>query len=171
LGLTHFHDDHTGSAVEVSSWGAMQVIAHLADARVIRGEVSGPPPIFTDFERSLHARVAAGLLPAPPVRVDHEVRDGDVLDFGGGARVISTPGHTDGSIALHLPQHKILITGDVAAEYDGDVILGVFNIDRTETVASLCRLAELDVETACFGHGEPLIDNAAARCSRWRACW
>jgi len=163
LVLTHFHDDHTGSAAEVSSWGTVQVIAHTADAPVIRGDVTGPPPNFTDFERELHARVAAGLLPAPPTRVDQEVRDGDVLDFGGGAHVISTPGHTDGSIALHLPEHKILITGDITAEYQGEVILGVFNLDRTEAVASFHRLADLDVETACFGHGEPLIENASAR--------
>lgn len=163
LVLTHFHDDHTGSAAEVSTWGGVQVIAHAADAPVIRGEVTGPPPSFTDFERELHARIAAGLPPAPPVRVDHEVRDGDMLEFGGGAQVISTPGHTDGSIALHLPEHKILITGDIAAEHQGEVILGVFNLDRTEAVTSFCRLAELAAETACFGHGEPLIENASAR--------
>ena len=128
--LTHFHDDHAGSAAEVASWGTGQVVAHAADAPVLRGEAVGPPPNFTDFERELHARVAAGLPPAPPARVDREVRDGDVLDFGGGARVISTPGHTDGSIALHLPEHGVLITGDIAAEYEGEVILGVFNLDR-----------------------------------------
>ncbi|MGI8878949.1 MAG: MBL fold metallo-hydrolase [Jatrophihabitans sp.] len=103
--LTHFHDDHAGAAAEVASWATAQVVAHTADAPVIRGEVEGPPPTFTEFERELHAPVAAGLAPAPPVRVDREVRDGDVLDFGGGAQVISTPGHTDGSIALHLPEH------------------------------------------------------------------
>ncbi|MGH8572996.1 MAG: MBL fold metallo-hydrolase [Gammaproteobacteria bacterium] len=59
LVLTHFHDDHTGSAAEVSSWGAVQVIAHAADAPVIRGDVTGPPPNFTDIERALHARIAA----------------------------------------------------------------------------------------------------------------
>ncbi len=163
LVLTHFHDDHAGSAAEVSSWGTVQVIAHAADAPIIRGDMPGPPPNFTEFERALHARVAAGLPSAPSARVDHEVRDGDVLDFGGGAHVISTPGHTDGSIALHLPDHKILITGDVVAEYEGEVILGVFNLDRAEAAASLCRLANLDLDTVCFGHGEPLVEHASAR--------
>jgi len=161
--LTHFHDDHVGSAAEVASWGAVQVVAHAADAPVIRGEAVGPPPNFTDFERELHDRVAAGLPPAPPVRVDREVRDGDVLDFGGGAHVISTPGHTDGSIALQLPAHRVLITGDIAAEYEGEVILGVFNLDRAQAAASFRRLVELDADVACFGHGEPVIGNAGAR--------
>lgn len=163
LVLTHFHDDHTGSAAEVSSWGEVQVIAHAADVPVIRGEVAGPPPNFTPFERELHARVAAGLACAPPARVDREVRDGDVLDFAGGAHVVSTPGHTDGSIALYLPGHKVLITGDIAAEYEGEVMLGVFNLDRAAAIASFCRIADLDVDTACFGHGEPLTENAASR--------
>ena len=86
-----------------------------------------------------------------------------MLDFGGGARVISTPGHTDGSIALHLPEHGVLITGDIAAEYEGEVILGVFNLDRAQAAASFGRLADRDADIACFGHGEPVIGDAQAR--------
>jgi len=41
--------------------------------------------------------------------------------------------------------------------------LGTFNQDRARTVASFKRLAELDVETVCFGHGEPIIQAAQAR--------
>lgn len=166
LVLTHFHDDHVGSAAEVGSWGAVEVVAHALDAPVIRGHAPGPPPNFTDFERELHAQVAAGLAPAAPVRVDREVRDGDVLDFGGGAHVIATPGHTDGSIALHLPDHGVLLTGDIAAEYQGEVILGVFNLDRPTAAASFARLSGLDVDVACFGHGEPLLGGAGARLRR-----
>ncbi|MGW3118294.1 hypothetical protein ACWDBW_14335 [Streptomyces sp. NPDC001107] len=44
------------------------------------------------------------LPPAPPCRVDREVEDGGVLDFGGGAVVVAVPGHADGSMALHLPE-------------------------------------------------------------------
>jgi glyoxylase-like metal-dependent hydrolase (beta-lactamase superfamily II) len=161
--LTHFHDDHVGSAAEVSSWGDVHVVAHVLDAPVISGDRSGPPPNFTDFERGLHAQVAAGLAPAPPVRVDHQVDDGDVLDFGGGAHVISTPGHTDGSIAVYLPHHGVLFTGDIAAEHEGRLMPGIFNLDGTAVARSLRRLAELDVDVACFGHGEPAVADAAAR--------
>jgi glyoxylase-like metal-dependent hydrolase (beta-lactamase superfamily II) len=82
--LTHFHDDHAGSAAELATDG-VQVLAHRADAPVIRGERPGPPPSFTPAERELHARVAAGLPPAPPARVDVELDQGDRLDVGGGA--------------------------------------------------------------------------------------
>ncbi len=161
--LTHFHDDHTGSAAEIRSWARVQIVAHGQDAAVIQGEHAGPPPNFTEAERELHARIAAGIPAAPPVPVDQVVRDGDVLDFGGGARVTSTPGHTDGSIALHLPEHGVLLTGDIAAEYQGEVILGVFNLDVDVAADSFRRLAELPAEVACFGHGEPVLARASER--------
>ncbi|HEX5995607.1 MAG TPA: MBL fold metallo-hydrolase [Jiangellales bacterium] len=161
--LTHFHDDHAGSAAEVATWPGVQVVAHALDAPILRGERPGPSPNFADAERELHAQVAAGLPPAPPVRVDVEVSDGDELDIGGGANVIGTPGHTDGSIALYLPRHRVLLTGDVAAEYGGEVIFGVFHVDRAGAAASMHRIAGLDVEVAGFGHGEPAVGDAGER--------
>lgn len=161
--LTHFHDDHAGSAAELAAWGDVKIIAHEADAPFVRGERPGPPPNFTDFERELHAQVAAGLPAAPPSRVDHEVSDGDLLEFGDGARVLSIPGHTDGSIALHLPSHGVLFTGDTIAEHMGQVIPGVFNLDPAQLANSATRLADLDVEVACYGHGEPSLNDASAR--------
>ena len=38
-----------------------------------------------------------------------------------------------------------------------------FNQTLSGTVASFRRLAALDVETACFGHGEPIESGAADR--------
>jgi glyoxylase-like metal-dependent hydrolase (beta-lactamase superfamily II) len=161
--LTHFHDDHAGAAAEVREWGDVEIIAHVAEAPIIRGDVIGPMPNFTDAERVLHDQVAAGLPPVPPVEVDREVRDGDVLNFGGGAQVVSVPGHTDGSIALHLPEHRVLLTGDAVAEHFGRVILGIFNVDTAQAAESLRRLADLDVDVAAFGHGEPVLHGAQAR--------
>ena len=111
----------------------------------------------------IYQRVSAGLPDtAPPVPVDRELVDGDVLDFGGGAEVLAIPGHTVGSIAIHLPRDGVLFTGDTIANV-GIVMLGTFNQDRAQTVASFRRLAALDVETACFGHGEPITSSAGDR--------
>jgi glyoxylase-like metal-dependent hydrolase (beta-lactamase superfamily II) len=38
LVLTHAHQDHVGAAAEVAAWGDVTVLAHRADAPVIRGE-------------------------------------------------------------------------------------------------------------------------------------
>ncbi len=163
LVLTHHHEDHSGSAAEVGGWPGVTVLAHRADAAVVRGDRPATPPDFTDFERELHARVAAGLPSAPPARVDVELDGGDELDIGGGARVVHVPGHTDGSIALHLAADGVLFTGDVLAEHGGQIMVGPFNVDRERAAASARELAALDVDTACFGHGDALVGGAGAR--------
>ncbi|MGH3976411.1 MAG: MBL fold metallo-hydrolase, partial [Pseudonocardiaceae bacterium] len=157
--LTHFHEDHTGSAAEVGAWAGVTVMAHRREAPIIRGQLAGPPPALTDDERELLASIVGdGLPPAPPARVDHELEDGDVLPFGGGAQVLAVPGHTDGSIAIFLPQSGVLFTGDsIATARNGDVILGPFNVNRSEAVRSFRRLADLDSSTAVFGHGNPVL--------------
>jgi glyoxylase-like metal-dependent hydrolase (beta-lactamase superfamily II) len=136
------------------------VIVGGADAAFVRGDKPGPPIAFTAAEKQLHAVVAADLQPAPACRVDREVADHDVLELGGGAVVLSVPGHTAGSIALHLPEYALLLTGDTLAEHQGDVVLGPFNTDRAEAWRSLERLVALDVDVAGFGHGQPVIGSA-----------
>ena len=161
--LTHGHVDHCGSAAELHGVTRAPVLAGAGDAAVIRGEAAMPPPVFEDWEIPIYERVSADLPDvAPPVAVLHELHDGDVLDFGAGAEVLAIPGHTEGSIAIHLPQHGVLFTGDSIANV-GTVMLGTFNQDRARAVASFQRLAALDVETARFGHGEPIASGAGAR--------
>jgi glyoxylase-like metal-dependent hydrolase (beta-lactamase superfamily II) len=154
--LTHFHADHAGSAAEVRGWAGAEVIAHTGDAPVVRGEVNEPQPELLPAEQELFAQIGAGGLPATPsCPVDREVADGDELPFGGGARVVHGPGHTPGSIGLHLPGPRVLFTGDTVAESQGAVILGPFNLDRQQALASFRRLTAFDVDVALFGHGEP----------------
>jgi glyoxylase-like metal-dependent hydrolase (beta-lactamase superfamily II) len=161
--ITHFHDDHAGAAAEIRDWGGVEIVAHKSDAPILRGDVPGPAPNLSDDERPMHAQATAGLPPAPPVTIDREVLDGSVLDFGGGAHVLAVPGHTDGSIALHLPEHGVLLTGDAVAEHLGRVVLGVFNVDTKRAARSMQRLAGLDIEVAAFGHGEPALHSAGER--------
>jgi glyoxylase-like metal-dependent hydrolase (beta-lactamase superfamily II) len=158
--LTHSHDDHTGGVADiVAAVPDVTVVASRADAPVVRREQEQAAPVLEDWERGIAAGLP-DLPPARPARVDREVDDGDLLDFAGGAAVLAVPGHTAGSIAIHLPLHRVLFTGDIAANVR-QLMLGVFNVDRDEAARSFRRLADLDVDTACFGHGDPLVRDAA----------
>ncbi|GGT59698.1 MBL fold metallo-hydrolase [Streptomyces purpureus] len=159
--LTHCHRDHVGSAGELAGRYGARILAHRLDAPVIRGEAPVPEPDLLDWEIPLYEH-GLTVPEAPPTPVDRELEDGDVLDFGGGAVVVHTPGHTDGSIGVHLPRHGVLFTGDTVAAVQG-VTFGVFHVDRERAKASMRRLAALAPSTVCFGHGEPLTVDAAAR--------
>ncbi|GAA2936976.1 MBL fold metallo-hydrolase [Streptomyces thioluteus] len=162
--LTHCHLDHRGNAAALAAATGARVLAGAGDAAVIRGEAPEAPPVLEEWEvpifESVQAVLAGMDIPAPvPCRVDRELVDGDVLDWGQEVRVVGVPGHTPGSIALHLPASRVLFTGDTIANHP-EVILGVFNLDRPQAVASFRRQAALDVDVACFGHGAPLVGGA-----------
>jgi glyoxylase-like metal-dependent hydrolase (beta-lactamase superfamily II) len=165
LVLTHFHPDHIGAAADIAGWGDVEVLAHHADAPFIRAQAAGPPPDLADWERPHYDQITSEVAqepPAPP-RIDRELSDGDELGFGDGAVAVAVPGHTPGSVAIYLPRHRVLFSGDAAARTpDGAVICGVYNVNRAQAAASFRRLAGLDVSVACFGHGEPLVQDAAA---------
>lgn len=161
--LTHFHDDHAGAAAAVRGWSdKVEVLVGEPDAAFVTGSALGPIPDLTARERELHPP-SQQPPQAGPCTVDGLLRDGDVLPFGGGCQVLATPGHTAGSVALFLPAAGALLTGDTFAEFGGEIILGVFNLDRESMGGARERLAATGAEVAGFGHGEACVGRAAER--------
>ena len=98
--LTHGHFDHILGVHGLKEATGAKVVIHKDDAEFL-----------TDPDKSL----AAGNFPEPqiPVETDITVSDGDELFLGDELiRVISTPGHTMGSICYALENDRVLITGD-----------------------------------------------------------
>ena len=159
--LTHAHKDHTGSAGALARATGALIAAGAADAQAVR---DGAPaaPVLQDWERELYESTSAAVPEAPPAPVHHELADGELLDWGVSARVLHVPGHTAGSVAVHLPDRGALFTGDTIALWDGRPVPGVFNTDRTALTAACRRLAALESATAFFGHGDPLTTDAGA---------
>jgi glyoxylase-like metal-dependent hydrolase (beta-lactamase superfamily II) len=100
-----------------------------------------------------------------PVTPDELVEDGAVLDVLGGATVVHVPGHTPGAIALHLPGLAVLFSGDAISHRKGR--LGPpppdFTADPERAVESARRMAQLDIDVLCPGHGPPLVGGAGDR--------
>jgi glyoxylase-like metal-dependent hydrolase (beta-lactamase superfamily II) len=159
--ITHHHLDHVGSLAAIKQCTSAQVLAHPGDAPFISGE-QDPPPASSAVVRLLF-RLAAPVMPrAEPVPVDMMVQDGDRLDLLGGATVIHVPGHSPGAIALHFASDGLLICGDAIDHRSGR--LGsppkAFTDNMDQALASLRRLAELEFEVLCTGHGPPIVGGA-----------
>jgi glyoxylase-like metal-dependent hydrolase (beta-lactamase superfamily II) len=150
-----------GSAAALKRRAFAQVLAHPDDAPFISGEQAPSPP-QSPVVRFLF-RLMAPLMPsAEPVPVDVIVHDGDHLDLLGGATVVHVPGHSPGAIALHFPSEGVLICGDAIDHRRGR--LGPppkgFTLDMNQAIASVRRMAELEFDILCPGHGAPLVGGA-----------
>src|SRR5437867_5822071 len=122
--VTHFHRDHTGTLAELQRLTGARTLAHELDAAVIRGEAEAPEPVLSGTELAMFEHLTKGIPAAPPATVDVELSDGDHIDLDGGARVVHVPGHTAGSIVLHLVDRQLLFTGDASASINGRPIVG-----------------------------------------------
>lgn len=76
--LSHFRDDHVGSAATVAQWSPSTVVAGRADTPFIRGAEPGPRPVLTAAEQALNPSMPGTVAPPPPCRVDHEAADGSI---------------------------------------------------------------------------------------------
>lgn len=156
--VTHHHVDHTGSLAALAEATRAQIYVHPLDAPIVRGErdVPGPNP------RSKLGRVLGPLVMRltprrlPAVTVGHEVSDGEELPLAGGIAVIHTPGHTAGHTAYLWRQGGgVLFAGDAAGNLLGRLgpPFGMFTEDMAQAKESIRKLAALEFDTACFGHG------------------
>jgi glyoxylase-like metal-dependent hydrolase (beta-lactamase superfamily II) len=163
--ITHHHGDHVGSLAELADRTGAQVMVHALDAPVVRGDQPSPGPTTGGLLKPLLRQMNR---PVPLARVDRELADGDEIDCLGGMRVVHTPGHTPGSISLYSAKRRILFTGDAVANVFGlRPPIGWFTEDMAQAKESIRKLADLDFEVACFGHGRPLDKDASLRLLRF----
>lgn len=98
--LTHGHFDHIFGVYGLQTERGAKVVIHSKDA----GHLLDP-------KKSL----AEGNFPEKqyPVIADILIKDGDVLKLGNEEiKVMSTPGHTEGSVCYILEKDRVIISGD-----------------------------------------------------------
>ncbi len=128
--VTHGHPDHleTAGSFGPSARWAMSRIDYDFVLQYLGSRTEIPPPAFF-------------------------LQEGDLAIGDTALQVLLTPGHSPGSVCLYWPQKKVLFTGDVVFSQ---------SIGRTDLPGgsgkqlkeSIARLAELDADILCPGHGD-----------------
>ena len=160
IALTHCHPDHAGGLAEVVEATAAPVAIHHSEAGIVRGDE--PPRSPLRREALPQVQPVFSVFSGPPVDVRYPLEDGDYLPSAEGVRVIHTPGHTQGSICLHVEPASTLIVGD-ALQFRFGKLLGpswLFTRDPELARASLAKLLDVDFSTLCFSHFPPIKENA-----------
>jgi glyoxylase-like metal-dependent hydrolase (beta-lactamase superfamily II) len=177
--LTHGDTDHTGFAERLRSELGIPVYVGAGDAARAMGEK--PPSPTSKDRRRLGPMLAffafamrKGGLRMPAITAVERMNDGDVLPLPGAPVIIGMPGHSPGSVAIHVPAVRAVFVGDELTTRD--VLTGVegpqpapFTDDQAASSASLDKLAGLDVDWIIPGHGPVWTDGAAALIAAYRA--
>lgn len=183
--LTHAHMDHYGLLRRVVDACGAPVVAHPRSKLWLDdtpGEWARRLVYFSDFwaragvpderrlkmERGFTAGTdyAESLAPGAEVRVVH---DGEAVMMGGVAwQVVYTPGHAGSHISLYEPRSRQMLAGDhlllkVSSNPLLEPPLGLQQRARSlvDYIASLERVADMDVAVAWPGHGLPVLDHRA----------
>ncbi len=174
--LTHGDSDHLGFAERLRSEYGVTIYVHDGDASQARGETKVKNPSWGKVKLGpllsfLWYAGRRGGMSVTPIEEVTTVRDGDVLDLPGAPRIIHTPGHSPGSIAIHSAPVDALFVGD--AMTTRHVLTGAegpqpapFTHDPETALNSLARWHGVDARWVLPGHGSPWdggVEDAVAR--------
>jgi len=154
--ITHTHPDHVGGLAEIKQAAPFaKVAAHRVEAPFIskKETYTGPPGVAAQR----HSGTAVDVL----------LDDGRVHD---GLRVIHTPGHTTGNIALLDETRSLLLAGD-SINNEGELrpMDDRYNMDPKLHRASIKKLAAFHFENLVMGHGTPILGGASKKVQEFAA--
>jgi hydroxyacylglutathione hydrolase len=150
--ITRAHTDHSGSIQELKKITGARVAVHKDEAQcLINGQSAEVTPIsaigrlFTSISKNTK-RQFEGV--KPDILIENEM---SLNSFGIKGKVISTPGHTLGSVSIILDSRKCII-GDLLASF-GKLCYPFFANDLTILKASLAKIMDSNAKEVYLSHG------------------
>jgi glyoxylase-like metal-dependent hydrolase (beta-lactamase superfamily II) len=166
LVLTHAHFDHAGNVAAIRQHSGCKVVAHELEQTFL---VNGKNAVIKPYNLIARLLTPFSNIPFAPTEVDIVVNDSlDLKPYGADAQIVSTPGHTPGSISIVTAGGEAVV-GDLVG---GGLLLGLLLPYRPryhywiasmdEVHASLKDLFTREILKIYVGHGGPL-NGAQAR--------
>ena len=163
--VTHSHHDHSGSVADIVREVNAAVYMHHHDAALVRKGIAYRFQLkavrwFFDVV-TIGSRIKLPYINIKPVKEITEVNDGDWIAGKGCLRVIHSPGHWPGQIALYYPADGgIVIAADVAENYSSLQLSSGYQ-DKDECLATIKKICSFNFNIAVFSHGEPILNHAS----------
>ncbi len=159
--LTHGHGDHFGSAQKIKELTGARLAVHRDDAHIVKEGKKIFPSGLNSWGRFLTlvvGRPMSFLINYPAAEPDIILKDEfSLATFGVNGRVISTPGHTAGSVSVLLGGGEAFV-GDLAM--NGFPMrqgpgLPIFGESKEEIRQSWKKLRDAETRLIYPGHGAP----------------
>lgn len=156
LVLTHGHIDHVQNAADLAKRLQIPIAMSKKDLNLLKDQLSQPLEGIGLLGKGLAAISKRKMAQerVKPFAPDIFLHQGDTLEaYGVPAVLLELPGHTEGSIALDVSGHSVIV-GDTLMHMPFPEISHLYG-DKTKLQESAGRIAALGDRTIYFGHGAP----------------
>ncbi|MGH1539347.1 MAG: MBL fold metallo-hydrolase [Arenicella sp.] len=170
--ITHAHIDHAGNAAKIKALSGAPVLAHKGDLPYFLGEKKMHFCSTGWFGKLFHK---TGAIQKPYEKFEPDILltsqdDFYLNDYGVDGKVISTPGHTDGSISVLIENNQAVV-GDLISS--GILLGGIIRTNKAkrppfednplQVSQELQSIADTGVDIFFMGHGGPLPQEEVLR--------
>jgi glyoxylase-like metal-dependent hydrolase (beta-lactamase superfamily II) len=170
--LGHAHEDHRGAAPDMG----VPILCHPDERRDAERELQPNDDRGFDFSK-MDSVVLRNVMPrllkvwdGGPVKIADTVAEGDDV---AGFKVVPTPGHAPGQIALFREADRLALVSDTLYTLDPDNIRTpyggpriphpAFTPDRPSARDSILRIAALEPRAVWAGHANPVTGDCKAQ--------